>query len=417
MALDSTPGYHILIHYGEVGLKRKNQPAFRTLLQRNIHQSLKHHGYRLPVRQTRGYLSVDLTRISEVEHQTVLDLIGQTFGIIWYTKAVRFRYKVPADPDLAEIKARIEDLILTMIKHTENAERSFCVRVRRSDKRFPVSSTAYERELGTFIRARSNLDKVDLTDPDLTYYIEIQSGEIYIYDQKLPGRLGLPVGSAGRVLAMLSGGIDSPVAAYLSARRGCKLDFIHFTASHISRSEAEEQKIAHIVRQLSRFTIRSRLFLVPYTYFQLALTNKKVPFELVLFRRFMVRVAEKVSYISRAKALVTGDNLSQVASQTIWNIASMVAVVHRPILQPLITYEKQEIIQLAREIDTYELSLAPYKDCCSLISRNPNVASKSSELTRIEAEVFSDYQKVVTDSVNDMITLEFRFGQPVRDAE
>jgi len=405
--------HHILVHYGEVGLKRKNQPQFRTLLQRNIHQMLKHHGYRAPVRQTRGYLSVDLKDVPSADHQQILDLVKSVFGIIWFTKAIRIPYSIPAEPDLAIIKEQIETAMISLANVEAGAEKTYCVRVRRSDKRFPVQSIDYERELGAFLKENTTLKKVKLVQPDLTFFVEIQSGEIYLYCEKIAGSQGLPVGSAGRVLTMLSGGIDSPVAAYLIAKRGCKVNFIHFTASHITPARAREQKISRLVAQLSRYTIQSRLYLVPYTYFHLALMDKKVPFELVLFRRFMVRVAEKISLQSRARALVTGDNLSQVASQTIWNIASMVAVVECPILQPLITYEKQEIIDLARRINTYDISIEPYKDCCSLISRKPNVASNAGELYHLEKEIFEDYGKVIMNSVNDAIRLEFRLGEPI----
>ena len=138
-----------------------------------------------------------------------------------------------------------------------------------------------------------------------------------------------------------------------------------------------------------------------------------MPFGLVLFRRFMVRVAERLAYRLKARALVTGDNLSQVASQTIWNIASMVSAVSCPVLQPLITYEKLDIIRLARQISTYRISVEPYKDCCSLISRNPNVSSKSGQLESLEAELFQDYYKLVAGSLNDAIKLEFRMGNRI----
>jgi len=405
------PGEHILIHYGEVGLKRKIQPQLRRLLQRNIQQTLKHNGYRVPVRQTRGYLSIDLESMLPAGRKNILGLLREIFGIIWYTRAVRIKYAIPADINNTEIKQDLEKTVLHLAAAKADAEKTYCVRVRRSDKRFPVKSLELERELGTLIGAKTQFRKVNLENPDYTFYIEIQSGEIYVYCEKLPGNQGLPVGSAGRVLTLLSGGIDSPVAAYLVARRGCKVDFVHFTASHVTPEQAHREKIARLAAQISRYTIQSRLYLIPYTYFQLALMNKKNPFELVLFRRFMVRVAEKISFQSKAKALVTGDNLSQVASQTIWNIAATVSVTNLPVLQPLITYEKQEIISLARKIETYPISIEPYKDCCALISRNPNVASKSNELNRLEEEIFPDYRSIIMDSIRDMITLNFQMGK------
>ncbi len=404
-------GEHILIHYGEVGLKRKIQPQFRQLLQRNIHQTLKHYGYRVPVRQTRGYLSIDLENLPPASREHLLVLLREIFGIVWYTRAARIKYSVPADINNTGLKQDLVETVLHLAAAKADVKKTYCVRVRRSDKRFPLKSLELEKELGSLISANTRFRKVNLDDPDYTFYVEIQSGEIYVYGEKLPGNQGLPVGSAGRVLVLLSGGIDSPVAAYLVAKRGCRVDFIHFTASHVSAGQAHREKISRLAAKLSRYTIQSRLYLVPYTYFHLALMNKKNAYELVLFRRFMVRVAEKISFQFKAKALVTGDNLSQVASQTIWNIAATVSATTLPVLQPLITYEKQEIINLAKEIETYEIAIEPYKDCCALISRNPNVASKAAELSRLENEIFPDYRKVILDSIRDMVTLSFQMGK------
>lgn len=400
----------ILIHYGEVALKGKNQPRFRRMLQRNIHQMLKYNGFQATVRQTRGYLSVGLEQIAQNDHPRVLDLIKNVFGIIWYTLAFRIPYQIPIESHFSEIHKQITRALLLYTDGITDLQKSYAVRVKRSDKRFPLKSVAYERELGTFIREHTGLSKVDLENPDHTFYIEVQAGEIYVYSEKLPGYQGLPVGSAGRVLTMLSGGIDSPVAAFLIAKRGCKVDFIHFTASHITREQALREKISRLSSELSRYTIRSKLFLVPYTYFQLAVIDKKIRFELVLFRRFMIRVAQKIASMSKSRGLVTGDNLSQVASQTLWNLASVTPIATCPVLQPLITYEKHEIIDIARRINTYDISIEPYKDCCSLISRNPNTASRSEELDRLEREIFPDYRGVIANSINDMIRLEFYLG-------
>ncbi len=405
-----SPQEHILIHYGEVGLKRKIQLQFRRMLQRNIHQTLKYHGYRAPVSQARGYLSVDLEKVMPSEQEKVLELIQNVFGIIWYAKAIRIKYAVPADTRRAEIIQFLNETIVHLATEKADPKKTYCVRVRRSDKRFPAKSIDLERDLGALIKEKTAFKTVRLNQPDYTFYAEIQPREIYIYCDKFPGLQGLPVGSAGRVLTLLSGGIDSPVAAYLIAKRGCKVDFIHFAASHLTPDQARTEKISRLVAHLSRYTLYSRLYMIPYTYFQLALPNRHIRFELVLFRRFMARVAEKISWRSKAKALVTGDNLSQVASQTIWNIASTVSVVNRPILQPLISYEKLEIINLARKIETYDISIEPYKDCCSLISQHPDVSSQSKELDRLEDEIFTDYRKMIKDSINDIVTLEYRMG-------
>jgi thiamine biosynthesis protein ThiI len=177
----------ILIHYGEVALKGKNQPRFRRMLQRNVHLMLKQHGFRATVRQTRGYLSVGLEHVAKHDHVRVLDLIKNVFGIIWYTRAFRIPYQMPVESHFSEIHEQITGVLLLYADKITDPQNTYCVRVRRSDKRFPVKSVVYERELGTFIKENTRLSRVDLENPDHTFYVEVQSGEIYVYSDKLPG--------------------------------------------------------------------------------------------------------------------------------------------------------------------------------------------------------------------------------------
>jgi thiamine biosynthesis protein ThiI len=218
----------------------------------------------------------------------------------------------------------------------------------------------------------------------------------------------LPVSSAGRVLTLLSGGIDPPVAAWLMAKRGCRVDLIHFTAASLQLEEAQDYKVTLLARILNRYTLHSRLFLVPYTYFDLALMRTKVDYELVLFRRFMARVAEKLADRLKAQALVTGDNLSQVASQTLSNLASTSQAIAMPILRPLIGFDKEEIMSLARRIGTYDLSIEPYKDCCAIIARHPRTRSRHDRLAAIEARAFPDYDKLIEQTLADAVCVEAR---------
>jgi thiamine biosynthesis protein ThiI len=209
---------------------------------------------------------------------------------------------------------------------------------------------------------------------------------------------------------MLSGGIDSPVAAYLAARRGCHIDFVHFTASHVSKEEITESKIGKLTQILSSATLKSSLYVLPSTYFDLAIAGRNVSYELILFRRFMARAAKKLAENLNVHALVTGDNLSQVASQTLTNIASISRAIDIPILQPLLTYDKEEIVNLATKIETFELSIQPYKDCCSIFQRNPRTVSDHRELSRMESNLFQDYTKMIDQTIEDMFWMTYRYG-------
>jgi thiamine biosynthesis protein ThiI len=290
------------------------------------------------------------------------------------------------DQDSVEkILNEIDDNLCTMATKRYQSHQSFCVDVRRSEKRFPANSVNLDKRFGASLIAKTSWEKVNLKNPMQTFWVEIQKNEVFLYSDKHKGAGGLPVNTAQKVLVMLSGGIDSPVAAYMAARRGCHVDFIHFTASHVKKEEIKKSKIGQLAQKLSGATLKSSLYVVPSTYFDLAISEKNVSYELILFRRFMARTAEKLAEDLNMHALITGDNLSQVASQTLTNIASTTRAVDIPILQPLLTYDKEEIVNLATKIETFELSIEPYKDCCSIFQRKPRTVSDHHELLRIES--------------------------------
>ena len=227
-----------------------------------------------------------------------------------------------------------------------------------------------ENAIGSEISRRFTI-KVDLKNPELSVFIEI-ADDAYVYFQKKQGLKGLPVDVSGNVLSLLSGGIDSPVASYLMMKRGCRVNFIHF---HVFRDNnlIKDTKMRYLLEILNKYQGNSRIYLVPYYHFEMAVltTVNTKGHEMILFRRFMVRVAEKISHQNGFKALVTGDSLGQVASQTMENIAQITKIVKIPIFQPLIAYDKQEIVDLAKKAGTYELAIENYKDCCSIVSANP----------------------------------------------
>lgn len=401
----------ILIHYGEISLKGKNQPQFRKQLLRNIQLSLKSEDIEWPIKQFRGYLLLDIPGNESEKTDVALKILRHLFGITWFAEATRLAYPGFDSKSVSKILKKTESTLCKIAETYYRPDKFFCVDVRRSEKRFPTTSVELEKKFGASIIEKTTWNKVRLKNPDQTFWVEIQNEEIFLYTEKYRGAGGLPVNTAQKVLVMLSGGIDSPVAAYLAARRGCHIDYVHFTASHMTKNQMVENKIGQLAKKLSEVTLKSTLYVLPSTYFDLALAGKNVAYELILFRRFMARCAEKLSQKLHAHALVTGDNLSQVASQTLTNIVSTTRAIDLPILQPLLTFEKEEIVNLSSKIETFELSIQPYKDCCSIFQRNPRTVSDHKELTEMESHLFSNYEKLIDDTIGDMFWITYRYGK------
>jgi thiamine biosynthesis protein ThiI len=332
--------------------------------------------------------------------------LREVFGIAWLTSAIRLPHTPFTVQTEGEHLAELEKHLLEIAGARFVPNKTFAIRTKRADKAISLTSMQLDSRFGQMIRDKTNWKTVNLRAPDFTFEVEIRGEASFVFADRSRGASGLPVGTSGRVLTLLSGGIDSPVAAYLIARRGCRVDFIHFTASSISEEEARQDKIFRLAQQLSKYTVGSRLFLVPYTFFDFALLREKVEYDLVLFRRFMARVAEKLARRLRAQALVTGDNLSQVASQTLSNLVATSPATMMPILRPVLSHDKVEIIALAQQIGTYELSIEPYKDCCALITKHPRTASKHYELAEIEKRIFPDYDKLIDQTLDEAVCLE-----------
>jgi thiamine biosynthesis protein ThiI len=387
----------ILIHYGEISLKGRNQPQFRKQLLRNIELSLKSEKIEWPISQFRGYLLVKIPENELSKSDVVIKKLAHVFGITWYALTKRLEYKGFELESAEKLVSEIDTEICSIATEKYQSNQTFCIDVRRSEKRFPVTSVELENQFGASVIDNTSWKSVNLKNPDRTFWVEIQNNEVFLFSEKHRGTGGLPVNTAQKVLVMLSGGIDSPVAAYLAARRGCHIDFVHFTASHVSKEEITQSKIGRLAEKLSGATLKSTLYVLPSTYFDLAIVGKNVAYELILFRRFMARSSEKLSEKLNVHALVTGDNLSQVASQTLTNIASTTRAIDIPLLQPVLTYDKEEIINLAVKIDTFELSIEPYKDCCSIFQKNPRTVSDHQELSRMETTLFPDYEKMIND--------------------
>ncbi|HKJ66977.1 MAG TPA: tRNA uracil 4-sulfurtransferase ThiI [bacterium] len=405
----------IVIHYGEIALKGDNQPYFLRQQRKNVKRKLRGMDLSWSVRQAHSYIYITIPPGAEYNPEQVKNGLSQVMGIAWFA-FVKFiptseAYTASKEPDY-EI---FHEHLTTLAADTYVLEGSFCVRVNRADKTFPSTSPDLERQFGTALIEQTRWQNVDLENPDRTYHVDIYTDGIYFYAEKISGPGGLPVGVTGRVLVLLSGGIDSPVAAYLAAKRGCTMDFIHFTANRLQMENALEYKVSRIVQDLSRYTYRSRLYLVPYTHFEFEILTPGLEYELVIFRRFMARTAQHLARDTGAQALVTGDNLAQVASQTLENITANSQAVHLPILRPLLTFDKYEIVQLAKQISTYQLSIQPYKDCCSLIGMHPKTKSEHTTLSEIEQSLLPDYDNLITRTMQDALCLTYQNGRLVEN--
>lgn len=283
---------------------------------------------------------------------------------------------------------------------------SFAVRCLRSDKSFPKTSTEMEREIGGAVVELTGW-KVDLTHPELTLHLLIDHDGLFLWTRKVAGPGGLPSGSGGRATCMLSGGIDSPVAAYQMMKRGVRLEFVHFHS--VPRTDpASLEKVEDLARILARYQGRCRLAMVPLLPIQEKIVANCPPrLRVLLYRRFMVRIAERLAFRFKARALVTGESLGQVASQTIENLAAVEAIATLPVFRPLVSLDKQEIINTARRMGSFETSILPHLDCCSfLVPERPATKSNHGELTRAEEKL--DVDSLVDDALNgvEIITID-----------
>ena len=357
------------VHYAEVGLKGKNRIYFEKKLARNIRMSLRGTGY-AEVKRLHDRIAIYLnqdTDVSEIEKR-LMNVMG----------VAHFELVVRASKDIDAIKETAFQL--TKGKEFETLK----VETKRLDKSFPLTSPEISGEVGGYIIQKTGAS-ADMHNPDLRFWINLTHSETYIYTDKLRGVGGLPVGVSGKVLVMLSGGIDSPVAAWQMMKRGTKAVFIHFY-SYPYTDKASLEKVIELTRSLSESNYRSELYLVPFAELQQTIvTETPAPFRVLLYRRMMTRIAQRVASLVDAEALVTGESLAQVASQTLPNLRSIEAVAELPILRPLIGYDKVEIIAKAEEIGTFQVSILPHQDCCSLfVPKHPATHATHKELDEAE---------------------------------
>ena len=359
----------MLLHYGEIALKGLNRPFYERKLVENIKRVLKGEEY-AGVKHIHSRLILELNEKSDTSR--IEERLKRVFGIACFA----FCYRTKADK---------ESIMRCVEKNIPfNPGEKVKVSTNRADKTLPFTSIDLNRELGAHLVNRFNVE-VSLKAPEKEVFVEIADGEAYIYTQKVRGLCGLPVGVSGRVLHLLSGGIDSPVAAWLLMKRGCEVDYLHFHAFQ-RFDERWNAKILDIVKVLNRYSFSARIFFVPFYPFEIEAVKVPLRYRLILFRRYMVKVGEKIANKYGIAALSSGENLAQVSSQTLENLSVIERAVSTPILRPLLTYDKNETVNLAKQIGTFELSIRPYKDCCSLfIAKHPVTKARLEDVERIES--------------------------------
>ena len=389
--------YNILIvKYGEIGVKGKNRYIFENKLIKNVKNILKPIG-KFNVYKEYGRIYVDL---DGYDYEEVVEEVKKVFGIVGVCPAVR------AEKDYNLLK----ELELKMLEEKiEQGYKSFKVDSRRGDKDFKLTSQEMSLDIGGYLVSQVK-DKiaVDVRNPEVKIHCELRQNHVMVYSDTIPGYGGLPLGTNGRAMSLLSGGIDSPVASWMVAKRGMELECIHFH-SYPFTSEKSQEKVRDLAQILSKYCGRVRLHKVNMLEIQKAIgLNCKDEEMTIISRRFMMRIAERVAESRHCDALVTGESIGQVASQTIQGLTCTNASVKMPVFRPLIAMDKTEIIEVAQKIGTFETSILPEEDCCTVFS--PKKPVTKPKLDRIEkSENKLDVEKLIQDAIDNIEVEDIEF--------
>ncbi len=346
----------ILLKNGEIALKGLNRSVFEDKLISNARRRLEELG-KFGFRKAQSTIFVE-PKDEDIDLDEAVDILQKVYGIIALTKAA------VVEKDFEAIK----ETAITYLKDELMEAKTFKVDAKRSDKSFPLKSPEICRELGGYILEHFPHLSVDVHNPDVNVVVEVRDYAAYVHGKQLPGAGGIPVGSGGRALLLLSGGIDSPVAGAMMAKRGLEVYAIHF-ASPPYTSERAKQKVITLAEKMTAYCGRMNLFVVPFTEIQERIKDD-CPEELftIIMRRYMMRIACRIARQQDCEALVTGESVGQVASQTIQAMACTDAVADMPVFRPVVGMDKEEIIKISHKIDTFETSILPYEDCCTVFT-------------------------------------------------
>lgn len=378
---------HVLIRYGELYTKGKNRKEFMNRLYGNIKKALL-DVEELSFLKTHDRIYVTLNGANP---ELVKERLKNVFGLSSFSFALKCK------SDLEEIKN-----IALQLAQSSDAQ-TFKIITKRKDKSFPINSDGINREVATVI-LKNTEKKVNVRDPQLSIHIELQNEFTYITSENITGLSGYPVGSGGKALVMMSGGIDSPVASYLTMKRGISLDCVHF-ASPPYTSEQSKQKVVDLVKKLTKYQPTIRLHVVDFTKLQLKIyEHTPESYAITIMRRMMYRIMDRLCEMQNLNAFVNGENVGQVASQTLTSMQVIGSVTNKVVLKPLLTYDKLEIIDIAEKIDTYKISIIPFEDCCTIFSpKQPTTKPKEEQCIRYEERF--DYESLIEECINTIETM------------
>ena len=379
----------VVIHHAEIGLKKGNFPYFERKLLENIKKIAEKKKVKIgKIRREEKRLLCDFGS----SEKNMEDVLKHVFGIKY------FAFIEEIAIDITKMENHVEKIL-----KKENPQ-TIAFSTKRSDKNFKLTSLETNKRFGE-ISNKLGI-KVNYRKPELTIFTEITSKGIYIYTKRIEGYGGLPVETSGKVLCLLSGGMDSIVASWLMMRRGCHVDFLHFHAFN-NNEKIKNSKITKIVDLLNKYQIKSNLYVLPYSTYQLDASGKfDEKYDVILFKHYILKVAEAFAKKNNYFAIVTGDNLGQVASQTIENLSVTEQGINIPLFRPLLTFDKQEIINLLKKFNGYNLGIEKYKDCCSIIARKASTKTKLDYFKKILSSV--KINNLIEKSLGEVTLLQWK---------
>lgn len=378
----------ILLKYGEISLKGLNRPLFEKQLISNVAKSLAPLG-KFSVRKSQSTIYVEPID-SDADTELAAERLSKVFGIVNICPAVKCEKTIES----------IEETTLKCLSDIDLKGKTFKVEAKREDKQFPMNSPQICRHMGGVILKNTEGLCVDVHNPDILVQIEIRR-EAYIFMQKISGAGGMPIGTAGRATLLLSGGIDSPVAGWMIAKRGVRLEAVHFH-SHPYTSDRAKEKVIDLAKIMSAYTGEIRLHVVPFTEIQLDIIEKcPKNYLTIIMRRLMMRIAEKISIENNSSALITGESIGQVASQTMESLVVTDNSVNIPVFRPCIGMDKEEIVNISKKIDTYETSILPFEDCCTIfVPKHPKTKPSVKEIEEAE-KLLTDPEGMMEKAINE----------------
>jgi len=380
----------ILIKYGELTTKGDNRKLFINVLSRNINEKIKEFNAKIIKEHSRMYIEFD-----DEYQEKIIDILKNTFGI----HAFNIVYKVNTNTD--EINQEV------LKKLNEENFKTFKVVSKRRDKSFEISSMDFNRVVASYILKNKDDIKVDVNNPDVYINIEINKEYTYFYFNEIKALGGYPVGVAGKGLLMLSGGIDSPVAGYLSLKRGLKIDAIYFEAIPHTSLNARE-KVISLAKELLKYSSEFNLYVVPITKLQEEIYHKiDSTYMITILRRMMYRISEEVARKNKHLVLINGESIGQVASQTLTSMNAINEVVKIPVIRPVACFDKLEIIDIAKKINTYETSILPYEDCCTIfVPKHPVINPKKDKCVEYESKI--DYESLIKETIDNIKIIKIK---------